>query len=222
MKTNNQSKQSKSKKTFAQKRLIANQIVLGCFIAMTISAVPGLIVSKFYARDISKLDNQQNAIYEKFMACDEFSDAFKSEFTKVSNDYANGVIDYEEFDKKVKHLNSIKYSQEVLESSNNIQLKTEVENIDKQKQERTEKHSSSTISNLSLGGVVSSGVGVFASLIASMIYLSKECNEEKKKAKQNITNGIKYYDSTTGKIKQVQYYDNLVGKSNENEQDLTK
>ena len=201
---NKNEEQPKPKKTTEEKRIIATNIMIGCFAAMVLSSAPTMIMRAGCDKDIRVLDDKQNAIYEQFMACEEFSDSFKQEFTKVSNDYANGIIDYEEFDKKVQHLNSIKYAKEVLESSNNTELKEKVEDIKQQKQARAEEFDSNVIKNISTGATLTSATGVMGSLLAAMIYTGKEFKEEKRKKKQtknpNIS-GIKYYDSTSGTIR---------------------
>ena len=189
---NRKEKQPKQKKTNTQKRIISSRIVMFFLLATMVSVLPGAIARKIYSTDISKLDDKLNAIYEKFMASEEFSDSFKAEFTKISQDYANGLIDYEEFDKKIKHLNSVKYAQEVLANSNNTKLKTQVESINQQKQERTKKYGSNVAVNLSLGGVATGSVSLIASTIATMVYTIKECNEEERKKKllTNLPNGV--------------------------------
>lgn len=174
-------KQPKPKKTNAQKRLIAGMIAMYCFTGAVVSTLPGFIVKYGYDKDIRVLDNEQNAIYEQFMASEEFSDSFKAEFTKISNDYANGLISYEEFEEKVKHLNSVKYAQEVLASSSNTELKTQSEVIDQKKEERREEFNSNLVTKLSLGAV---GIGTAACVgftIASGAYSIKEDKEEKRK-----------------------------------------
>ncbi len=198
---NKTEKQPKQKKTAGEKRLIAHQIMIGCFAAMVISSAPTMIVRAGYDKDIRVLDDKQNAIYQQFMACEEFSDSFKQEFTKVSNDYANGVISYEDFDKKVQHLNSIKYAKEVLESSNNTEFKEKVEDIKQQKQERAEEFTSNVIKNISTSAVLTSATGMMGSLLAAMIYTGKEFKEDKRKKKQTKNSGIKYYDANSGTIR---------------------
>ncbi|MBQ7797894.1 MAG: hypothetical protein IJ371_02095 [Clostridia bacterium] len=176
-------KHSKPKKTNEQKRIIAAHIAMYCMSAALMSTFPGFIVKNNYDNDIRELDNKQNAIYEQFMTCEEFSDSFKAEFTKISDDYANGVISYEEFDEKVKHLNSVKYAQEVLASSNNTELKSQVEVIDKQKQARTEKYQSNPIVDAGLIGLVGIGSASIGSMIASTVYGVKDMAEESRKNK---------------------------------------
>lgn len=192
-----ENKQPKPKKTNGQKRLIAGMITMYCFVAMAASSIPGMIARTIYDKDIRELTDDQNAIYEKFMACNEFSETFKAEFTKVSNDYANGLISYEEFDKKVKHLNSVKYAQEVLASSNNTELKAQVEEIEQQKEERREEYNSNLVTNLSLGAVISGGTASFAAATATMVYSLKESAEEKRKKKANK---IKLQEYETGPV----------------------
>lgn len=175
-------KQPKPKKTNGQKRLIAGYIAMYCFTGAVVATLPGFIAKYGYNKDIRVLDNEQSAIYEQFMASEEFGDNFKAEFTKVSNDYANGLISYEEFDEKVKYLNSVKYAQEVLSSSNNS-LKSQAEEIEQKKEERREEYSSNPVVNISLGGVIAGGTASIASATASMIYSLKENAEEKRKKK---------------------------------------
>ena len=213
-------KQPKPKKTNTQKRLIAGMIATCCFGFAVISTLPGIIARNIYDKDIRELTDDQNAIYEKFMASDEFSNSFKAEFTKVSNDYANGLISYEEFDEKVNHLNSVKYAQEVLASSNNTELKAQVEEIEQQKEERREEYNSSVVPKLSASAVCAGVAATVGFTIASAVYTNKEYNEDKRK-KKLLTNkpgivGIKYYDSNTMTIR------NTNGKNEENEQNLTK
>lgn len=197
-KISHKEKQPKPKKTNYQKRLIALQITMGCICAMLASGLPGMIAGKGYDRDISKLDKEQDAIYEQFMSSDEFSDSFKAEFTKISNDYANGVIDYEKFNKQVEYLNSVKYAQEVLKNSNNSELKTQVESIDKQKQERTDEFNSSLVTKASLTGVTICGAASFASIVAFGVYGAKEIGDDmrKKKLLTKLPNGIEAIKSS--------------------------
>ena len=230
-------KYPKPKKTNGQKRIIAGCIAMYCFLGACASMLPGFIARNVYDKDIRELDDKQTAIYEKFMASEEFSDTFKTEFTKASNDYANGLISYEEFDKKVKHLNSVKYAQEVLASSNNTELKSQVEEIEQQKEERSDKFGSSIAINLSLGGVIVGGTATMASATANMVYSLKEINEKKRKYASNKIKhqevetgpvlidktscnenclGIRYYDSNTMTIR------NTNGTVEKDEQNLTK
>lgn len=226
---NKNEEQQKPKKTTEEKRIIATNIMIGCFAAMVLSSAPAMIMRSGCDKDIRVLDDKQNAIYEQFMACEEFSDSFKQEFTKVSNDYANGVITYEEFDKKVQHLNSIKYAKEVLESSNNTELKEKVEDIKQQKQERAEKFNSNVVANISTGATLTSATGVMGSLLAAMIYTGKEFKEDKRKKKllTNLPNGVlsikskNHYTSVDrlwvddekkgSEIKGIRYYDSNSG-----------
>ena len=205
-------KQPKQKKTAGQKRLIADSIAIYSFMAMLVSVIPGLFVKGFYDKDIKVLDDKKTEIYEQFMACEEFSDSFKEEFTKVSNDYANGLISYEEFDEKVKHLNSIKYAQEVLESSNNTELKAQVETINNQKQDRTDKYSSNIVPKLTVGTMASSGALAIGSIIASLGYTIKENNEKKRKG--NLLTSMpsdvvrsKQWDSSIMEMKPLDTYE---------------
>ena len=183
-------KQPKQKKTNEQKRIIAAHIAMYCICASLMSTLPGFIVKNYYNKDINALDNKQHAIYEEFMTCEEFSDSFKTEFTKASNDYANGLITYEEFDEKVKHLNSVKYAQEVLATSNNTELKTQVEDIDKQKQERTKKYQSNPVVNAGLIGLVGIGTASIGAMVASTVYGIKDMIEEKRKNENQICKDI--------------------------------
>ena len=205
-KTENQENQPKPKKTNTQKRIIAAQIAMYCFTGALVATLPGIIESNAYDKDIRLLDNEQTAIYEQFMASEEFSDSFKEEFTKLSNDYANGLIDYDEFDKKVKHLNSVEYAQEVLESSNNTEFKEQVEEIEQKKEERREEYNSSIAPNVSLGAMsigVSASIG---SMIATMVYGIKEDKERKRKY---ASNKIKHQEYETGPVlidKKTTYY----------------
>ena len=199
-------KQPKPKKTNGQKRLIAGMIATYCFVFAVISTLPSIIARNFYDKDIRALDNEQNAIYEQFMASEEFSDSFKAEFTKASNDYANGVITYEEFDEKVKHLNSVEYAKKVLASSNNAELKTQAEEIDQKKEERREKYNSSIVPKLSTGAVCAGVAATVGFTIASMVYTNKEYAEEKRKT---ASNKIKHQEYETGPIlidKKTTYY----------------
>ena len=205
-------KQPKQKKTAGQKRLIADSIAIYSFMAMLVSVIPGLFVKGFYDKDIKVLDDKKTEIYEQFMACEEFSDNFKEEFTKVSNDYTNGLISYEEFDEKVKHLNSIKYAQEVLESSNNTELKVQVETINNQKQDRTDKYSSNIVPKLTVGTMASSGALAISSIIASLGYTIKENNEKKRKG--NLLTSMpsdvvrsKHWDSSIMEMKPLDTYE---------------
>lgn len=199
-------KQPKQKKTNEQKRIIAAHIATYCMCASLMSTLPGFIVRNNYDKDIRELDNKQNAIYEEFMACEEFSDIYKSEFTKASNDYTNGLITYEEFDEKVKHLNSVKYAQEVLASSNNEELKIQAEDINTQKQERLEKYQANPIFNAGFVGLAGFGTATMGSIIASTIYSIKDINEEKRK---RTSNKIKLQEYETGPVlidKEFTYY----------------
>ena len=176
-------KEKQPNNIYTQKRIMAGMVALYCIAGTFVSILPGKLARMIYDKDISELDNEQNAIYEQFMASEEFSDSFKAEFTKVTNDYTNGVISYEEFEEKVKYLNSVKYAQNVLASSKNEELKAKVEVIDQKKEERSEKYNSNLVTKLSLGAM---GVGTVASVgstIASIVYTIKEDNEDK----QNLT-----------------------------------
>ncbi len=190
-------KQPKQKKTNEQKRIIAAHIAMYCMCASLMSTLPGFIVRNNYDKDIRELDNKQNAIYEEFMACEEFSDIYKSEFTKASNDYTNGLITYEEFDEKVKHLNSVKYAQEVLASSNNEELKIQAEDINTQKQERLEKYQANPIVNAGLVGLAGFGTATMGSIIASTIYGIKDINEKKRKRTSNKIKHVLIDEKTT-------------------------
>ncbi|MFQ6723913.1 MAG: hypothetical protein ACLRFE_01080 [Clostridia bacterium] len=229
---NKKEKQPKPKKTNTQKRLIAGYITMYCFVAMAASSIPGLIAKNNYDKDIRELSDEQNAIYEEFMACDEFSDSFKAEFTKVSNDYANGLMSYEEFEEKIQYLNSYENARKVLDNSTS-KLKIQVEDIDKQKQERADKYSSNIAVDLSLGCVIVGGAASFIASTSTMIYSLKESTEEKRKRKKDAHQGVSYYDSTTGKIRNTNgkeedtYYDyteTLIPNpvKNNNEDSLTK
>lgn len=218
-KTKNKENQPRPKKTAGEKRIIAGQIAMYCFTGAVVATLPGMIARNIRDKDIRILDNEQNAIYEKFMACNEFSETFKAEFIKASNDYANGLMTYEEFDEKVKHLNSVKYAQEVLASSNNTELKAQVEKIEQQKEERREEYNSNLAPNLSLGAVSAGVAATVGFTIANAVYSIKEYNEDKRK--KLLTNkpgivGIKYYDSNTMTIR------NTNGKDEKNEQNLNK
>ena len=176
--------QPKPKKTNAQKRIIAGMIATYCFGFTVISTLPGIIARNIYDKDIRELDDKQNAIYEEYMESEEFSDTFKQEFTKISNDYANGLISYEEFEEKVKHLNSVKYAQEVLANSNDTELKVQAEEIDKKKEERREEYNSSVVPKLSASAVCAGVAATVGFTIASGVYSIKEYNEEKRKKKE--------------------------------------
>ena len=190
-------KQPNPKKTNTQKRLIAGQIAMYCITGAVVAMLPGFIAKYGYDKDIRVLDNEQTAIYEEFMASEEFSDSFKQEFTKTSNDYANGLISYEEFDERVKHLNSVKYAQEILASSSNTELKVQAEEIDQKKEERREEYNSNLVTTLSLGTL---GVGIAACVgftIASGVYGIKEINEEKRKCASNKIKHVLIDEKTT-------------------------
>jgi len=193
---NNNDENKKTKKTNAQKRLIAGYIAMYCFMGALVSTLPGFIVADGYKKDIKELDNEQNAIYEQFMASEEFSDSFKQEFTKTSNDYANGLITYEEFDKKVKHLNSVEYAQKVLATSNNS-LKAQAEVIDQKKEERREEYLSNPVVDISLGAMLAGTAASAGFIIASGVYGIKEINEQKRK---RASNKIKHQEYETGDV----------------------
>ena len=201
-----ENKQPKPKKTSGQKRLIASMIAMYCCAGAVLAVLPGMIARNFYDKDIRELNDEQTAIYEKFMESDEFGNSFKKEFTKISNDYANGLITYEEFDEKVKHLNSVKYAQEVLENSNNTRLKAQAEVIDQKKKDRLEKYQSNPVVNGGLIGLVGFGTATMSSIIASAVYSIKDINEEKRK---RTSNKIKFQDYETGPVlidKTTTYY----------------
>jgi hypothetical protein len=98
----------------------------GSLLAMLISSTPAIVLRAGYNKDIAELNDNQSEIYKQFMDCEEFSDSFKAEFTKIADDYTNGMINYDEFEKKVEHLNSVKYSQEVLNNSTTSEFKAQI------------------------------------------------------------------------------------------------
>ena len=190
-------KQTKPKKTTKEKRLIACYIAMYCFVAGAASSLPGMFARDSYDNDIRKLDDKQNAVYEQFMESEEFSDSFKEDFTKISDDYTSGKISYEEFDERVKHLNSVEYAQEVLESSNNNEFKSQVEVIDQKKEERREKYNSNIVPKISLGAVGTGMAACIGALISSVVYGIKEDKEEKRKKKTNKIKHVLIDEKTT-------------------------
>lgn len=176
----NNPKEKNPKRTLEEKRLIAERIAFGSFLAMAISISTGIINSGFYRSDINDLIKEQDVIYQEFMDTAEFDTHFKEEFTKISNDYTNGVISYDEFEAKLAYLNSVENAQNVLKSSNH-ELKAEVEELDEQIQARGEKYSSSVIP---IGSLAVTGTSMLTGLISEG---ASRCYEYKKTAKNKIT-----------------------------------
>lgn len=173
---NCETEKKKPKRTLEEKRLIAQRIALGSFLAMGISMSAGIINSGFYRNDINDLIKEQDVIYQEFMDTAEFTTHFKEGFTKISNDYTNGVISYNEFEAKLAYLNSIENAQNILKSSNH-ELKAEVEKLDKQIQARREKYTSSVVP---IGSLAVTGTSMLTGLISGG---ASRCYEYKTTAK---------------------------------------
>lgn len=183
-------KQPKSKKTAGEKRIIANYIIAYMFAGMAISAMPAVSTSTAYQYDMNALDKKQNAIYEEYMEGPEFSNATNAQLMQLSEDYSYGTIDYTTFRKRLNAIFTVENAKEVLANSNNTEVKAQIEEINQQKQKRTEELDSNIVPEISCGAVTACGAGILGSCIASMIYAGKEAAEEKRKKKQ-IVNAIK-------------------------------
>ena len=162
--------QSKSKKTLWEKRYIASQIALWC-IGATIACSVWAGLSGASMSNAADYDKEM--IYKEFMASEEFSDSYKIEFTKISNDYARGLITFDEYEQKIKYLNSCKYSQKVLENSNNTELKAQLKDIDQKQQDFL------IVPQVALGASLACGIASASAAIASGVYSRKYKKENK-------------------------------------------
>ena len=142
---NKDEKQPKPKKTSAQKGLIASMIAAGCLVSIGASALPGLIVTNDYDKDMKDLDEQQSAIYQEFMSSSEFSKYTDEQIIQLVEDYSTAKISSIEFEIRLKKLFTLENAKQVLETSSNTELKQQVEDIEMQKKERSEKYDKSII-----------------------------------------------------------------------------
>jgi len=147
------------------KRLIP-KIILTAGIVTTL--VSGTIMVKTGApinNNIKKLNGEKTKIYEQYMQSDDFKARLNQDLQEVSNAYADGIIDYETFESKVKYLSSIDNAKSVLASSNN-ELKNEISSLDEQlsevKDEKSNNKMRKTSYNIAIGGLVTSGAGFMA------------------------------------------------------------
>ena len=181
---NKDEKQPKPKKTSAQKGLIASMIAAGCLASVITSAIPGLIVTNDYDRDIKDLDEQQSAIYQEFMGSGEFSKYTDEQIIQLVEDYSSSKINHIEFRARLKKLFTLESAKQVLETSNNTELKQQVEDIEAQKKERSEEYDKSIIPELSVGGAIAFDAGALASAAASVVYNKKALWEERRKERE--------------------------------------
>ena len=181
---NKDEKQPKPKKTSAQKGLIASMIAAGCLVSIGASALPGLIVTNDYDKDMKDLDEQQSAIYQEFMSSSEFSKYTDEQIIQLVEDYSAAKISSIEFEIRLKKLFTLENAKQVLETSSNTELKQQVEDIEMQKKERTEKYDKSIIPELSVGGAIAFDAGALASAAASVVYNKKALWEERRKERE--------------------------------------
>ena len=166
--TESQEKQPKPKKTLWEKRIIAGRILLGSFFAMAISGVIGMVSTSIYDNDLADLEKEQNAIYEQFMASEEFSNSFKNEFTKMANDYTEGKINYDTFDEKIKYLQSVENAKAILENSNH-ELKDDAQAITDKIEDCKQEYQSNIIPDAALGIM---SAGLISTMISGTAFMS--------------------------------------------------
>ena len=157
------------------KRLFS-RIMITSFVSTFVCGTSLLMCGMAFDEDIAKLIREQDAIYEKFMESDEFSTHFKQEFSRLSKEYNNGTIDYEEYEKQVTYLQSIENAKQVLNNSSH-ELKSEVEKIDNKIITTKEKQESSAFAKASLIGTIGFGaVGVASTIPYAVMEVLDDSN----------------------------------------------
>ena len=158
----------KSKK----KSLIAQRIVIGSIIAMELALSSSILYLNRFNNKMDTLIKKQENLYQEFIDSSQFSDHFKQEVEKISNDYTCGEISYDEFDDKLEYLTSIENSKK---DSNlyNMELKSEIESLDKQKKDLINDYKSSIIPVGSLAVALVGGMGFASGVLLQNHYDDK-------------------------------------------------
>ena len=174
----------KPKKTSSQKGLIASMIAAGCLASVVASASPGLIVTADYYRDMEDLDKQQIAIYQEFMNSSEFSKYTDEQIIQLIEDCDTTKINNIEFAARLKKLFALENAKQVLETSNNTELKQQVEDIEAQKKERSNEYDKSIVPELSAGSAIAFNTVALAAAASSVVYNKKALWDERRKERE--------------------------------------
>ena len=128
-------------------RLIAKIVCTASVVSALVSFTTLGVISHMYDNELNDLNDQRDKIYEQFMASEEYSDAFKQDFISNANDYADGSINYDEFEYRIKYLKSREYATKVLARSNS-DLKDNIDYVDTSVEQCHDKYQSHPVVNV--------------------------------------------------------------------------
>lgn len=217
-KTKDKSMQEKPKKTNQQKSIIAAHVIMYTFIAYFLAASPLVISSNYYNKDLNKLENEKIKVYEEFMKSDSFSKQMKQDIINTAEEYANGVITYEEFEEKIKYFKSVANAQVILGNSNN-ELNETIAKIDKKIEARKQKFKDSPHGEITSTITATAVATMLGAVSAYVTYSIKDVLDDKKKKQKEQSKPIQ---SNNHYAKNLIYEDEQ-SNSNQNQNDgLTK
>ena len=179
-------KKVKNADYYRHKSDIAGKVATTSFIAMLISAGMGLMVATHYQEKINDLDNSKQQVYQEFKETEDFNKIFRQEFEQISNAYIERKISFEEFEEKLKYIQSIEYAQQTLQNSNH-KLNDDITKLDNKAFELSDKSSKNIAYNIAMGSMLASSAPLAGGLIADLAYLNVAEREEKKKKEQEQT-----------------------------------
>ena len=179
-------KKVKNADYYRHKSDIAGKVATTSFIAMLISAGMGLMVATHYQEKINDLDNSKQQVYQEFKETEDFNKIFRQEFEQISNAYIERKISFEEFEEKLKYIQSIEYAQQTLQNSNH-KLNDDIAKLDNKAFELSDKSSKNIAYNIAMGSMLASSAPLAGGLIADLAYLNVAEREEKKKKEQEQT-----------------------------------
>lgn len=177
-------KKTKDSKYYRDKSYIAEKIAMYSLISLSISIGCGLMSASTSSDVIHKLERDKNQVYQEFMETETFSEIFKQEFEKISTSYINREISFEEFDEKLKYLQTVEYAQQSLQNCNHS-LNNKITNIDNEINAQKQKQDKNIITNLCFGAMIATGTtsmaGIASNLVCTTIAEHKEKIEQKNK-----------------------------------------
>lgn len=185
-----QEKPNKPKKTNYQKSIIAGNVILCTMIAYFIASTPLLVASNKYRNDLINFENEKEKVYEEFMKSEEFTESFKQDVIKLSEEYLNRKISYDQYAEKLEYLKTVANAQVVLHNSDS-ELNNIITEIDRKIEARKRKFEDSPQGEIATGLAATAATVVLGSAISYAVYSTKDAIEERKnKTQQNQDKGL--------------------------------
>ena len=178
-------KQTKNAEYYQNKSIIAGYIATGFLCgALTLGAI-SLFTNDYYYDKVNALEHSKENIIENFMQNEQFTNVWAQEFRKIADDYVARKITFEQFEAKIKHIQTIEYAQQVIENLDNNHFNKELAKIDEEISVVKQNQRDNIINPISTVGIAAGFAGCIGGLATSLGYIYKSESVEKKTKEEN-------------------------------------